>query len=411
MPEIYPFKAVRPSRDKAGLVASRPFEEYTEGELTSQLEHNPFSFLHIINPGYKFQHHITEDKRFQLIKNRYLEFKEEEVFIQDEEPCYYIYKIVTRANTFCGIIAAASIEDYEQNLIKKHEDTLSSRENLFKEFLKVVGFNTEPVLLTYPDSSVIENIILKATEERPEYEFSTYNKEIHYLWKISDVEKTEKIKSEFTALDCLYIADGHHRSASSSLLAKESRESNPAHTGKESYNYFLSFLIAESNLKIYEYSRLIKDLNGWSKEKFLIQLDEWFRIENRGKEAYYPSKKHHFNMYLQGEFYSLYLRMTNYEFTNSLSQLDTYILYEKILKPILGIEDLRKDKRITYIHGKNDLVEIKTIIDNGDFAVGFGMLPLTIDEIKQVADEGLTMPPKSTYIEPKLRSGITIYEF
>lgn len=411
MPEIHPFKAVRPSRDKAGLVASKPYEEYTQGEVTSQLEYNPFTFLHIVNPGYKFQHQISGDRRFQLIKNRYLEFKEEEVFLQDEEPCYYIYKIQTRTDTFCGIIAAASVEDYQQNLIKKHEDTLSSREVLFKEFLKGVGFNTEPVLLTYPDSPVIENILLEATLERPEYEFATYNKEVHRLWKVSNKEITGQIKSAFASLDCLYIADGHHRCASSSLLAGESRDENPAHTGKESYNYFLSFLIAQSNLKIYEYSRLIKDLNGRSKEEFLIQLDQWFRIENRGKEAYYPSKKHHFNMYLQGEFYSLYLRMTNYEFTNSLSQLDSYILYEKILKPILGIEDLRKDKRISYIHGKNDLVEMKALIDQENFAVGFGMLPLTIEEIKRVADEGLTMPPKSTYIEPKLRSGLTIYEF
>lgn len=212
-------------------------------------------------------------------------------------------------------------------------------------------------------------------------------------------------------MECMYIADGHHRSASSSLLAKESREANPNHSGEEPYNFFMSYLIAESKLKIYEFSRLVRDLNGMTKEEFLVQLDEWFRIENRGTEAYTPSKKHHFNMYLGGEFYSLYLRKTFYEFSDSLSSLDTYILYEKILKPLLGIEDLRKDSRIAYIHGKNDIVEMKSKIDSGEFAVGFGMLPLTIDELKKVADEGLTMPPKSTYIEPKLRSGLTIYEF
>lgn len=411
MAKIHPFTAVRPARDKAGLVATRPFEDYTEGEITAQLEYNPFSFLHIINPGYKFQQNITGEKRFQLVKNRYLEFKEERVFIKDETPCYYLYKIATRSNTFTGIIAAASIEDYEQNVIRKHEDTLELRENLFKEYLKIVGFNTEPVLLTYPDSEVIDNLIKTVMHERPEYEFSTYNKETHKLWKIEDPAVKDKIQKEFEAMPCIYIADGHHRSASSYLLAKESRQTNPEHSGKEPYNSFMSFLIPESKLKIYEFSRLIKDLNGWSKEEFLVQLDEWFRIENRGKEVYYPSKKHHFNMYLDGEFYSLYLRKTIYKFNDSLSSLDTYILFEKILKPILGIEDLRSDSRISYIHGKNDLVEIKTHVDSGKFAVGFGMLPLTIEEIKQVADEGLTMPPKSTYIEPKLRSGVTIYEF
>jgi len=409
--KIIPFRAVRPTSDKAGLVASRPYEDYSIGELTAQLEYNPYSFLHIINPGYKFQHEITGEKRFQLVKNRYLEFKEEEIFTRDETPCYYLYQIVTRNQTYCGIIAAASVEDYENNLIKKHEDTIEFRETLFKDYLKVVGFNTEPVLLTYPDSDVIDNILQKAMHEIPEYEFTTHNKETHYLWKICDEANVNQIKAEFDKMPHLYIADGHHRSASSCLLAKESKQANPEHTGEESYNFFMSYLIAESNLKIYEYSRMVTDLNGLSKEEFLMQLDQWFRIENRNLETYTPTSKHHFNMYLEGEFYSLYLRKTGYEFTDSLSSLDTNILYEKILKPILGIIDLRNDSRIAYIHGKNDLIEMKSQVDNGSFAVGFGMLPLTIDEIKKVADEGLIMPPKSTYIEPKLRSGLTIYEF
>ncbi|CAN5292759.1 DUF1015 domain-containing protein [soil metagenome] len=411
MTKILPFTAVRPTRDKAGLVASRPYEDYSSEELTAQLEYNPFSFLHIINPGYKFQHSIKGDKRFQLVKNRYLEFKEDNIFIKDENPAYYIYKIISRTNTYCGIIAAASVEDYEKNIIKKHEDTLALRENLFKDYLKTVGFNTEPVLLTYPDSAAINEIINEETKSRPEYEFSTHNKELHYLWKIDNPETIGKIEAEFNSMPQIYIADGHHRSASSHLLASDLKADNPNHTGKESYNYFMSYLIPESELKIFEFSRLVKDLNGYSKEEFLIQLDEWFRIENRGLEAYYPSKKHHFNMYLDGEFYSLYLRRTNYEFTDSLSTLDTYILYQKLLKPILGIEDLRNDTRIAYIHGKNDLLELKSLVDSGEYAVGFGMLPLTVEELKKVADEGLTMPPKSTYIEPKLRSGLTIYEF
>ncbi|GAA4325767.1 DUF1015 domain-containing protein [Pontixanthobacter gangjinensis] len=408
---ILPFKAVRPAREYAGLVASRSYEDYSEEELRTQLEFNPYSFLHIINPGYKFQHEIGGEKRFGMVKNRYLEFKEENTFIQDEQPCYYIYNIKTREASCCGIIAAASVEDYEKNVIRRHEDTIAHREELFKEYLKVVGFNTEPVLLTYPDNEVINELLRERMKSRPEYEFATANKEIHSLWLIDDPENIEKIRLQFEAMEKLYIADGHHRSASSWLLAKESRENNPEHTGKEAYNFFMSYLISESNLRIFEFSRLIKDLNGHTKEEFLILLDEWFRIENRGYEVYKPSKKHHFNMYLDGEFYSLYLRKTNYEFTDSLSELDSYILYEKILKPLLGIEDLRYDKRIAYIHGRNDLIELKTRVDSGEFRVGFGMLPAGIEEIKQIADENLTMPPKSTYIEPKLRSGLTIYEF
>ena len=411
MTRIIPFKAVRPAPAYAGLVASRSYEDYSEAELRAHLEFNPYSFLHIINPGYKFQHEIGGEKRFGMVKNRYLEFKEENTFIQDEQPCYYIYNIKTREASCFGIIAATSVEDYENNVIRRHEDTIAHREELFKEYLKVVGFNTEPVLLTYPDNAIINDLLEQRMKSRPEYEFATYNKEIHSLWLIDDPENIDKIKAEFKAMEKLYIADGHHRSASSWLLAKESKENNPDHTGKEAYNFFMSYLISESNLRVFEFSRLIKDLNGHSKEEFLILLDEWFRIENRGFEVYKPTRKHHFNMYLDGEFYSLYLRKTNYEFTDSLSELDSYILYEKILKPVLGIKDLRNDKRIAYIHGRNDLIELKTRVDSGEFQVGFGMMPAGIEEIKQIADENLTMPPKSTYIEPKLRSGLTIYEF
>ncbi|MFD2516283.1 DUF1015 domain-containing protein [Salinimicrobium flavum] len=411
MAKIIPFRAVRPSRDKVGLVASRPYQDYSVEELRFQLEHNPFSFLHIINPGYKFQKEISGPKRFQLVKNRYLEFREEGIFIQDEMPSYYIYKTISRNQVYCGIIAATCVDDYENNVIKRHEDTISHREQLFKDYLHTVGFNTEPVLLTYPDSEIINEISNEVRSQRPEYEFSSLNRDTHYLWVVNEPLLTEKIRKEFEKMPAIYIADGHHRSASSWLLAKESKEQNPDHTGEEPYNYFLSYLIAESNLRLYEFNRLVTDLNGLSKKEFLMQLDEWFRIENRGTELYKPSKKHHFSMYLDGEFYSLYLRKTNYEFTDSLSALDPYILFVKVLRPLLGIEDPRNDLRISYLPGRSESFEVKKAVDEGAFAVGFGMLPLTIEEVKQIADEGLTMPPKSTFIEPKLRSGMTIYEF
>lgn len=411
MANIIPFKAVRPSRDKVGLVASRSYEDYSVEELKFQLDNNPYSFLHIINPGYKFQQDISGERRFQLVKNRYLEFKEEGVFIQDSKPCYYIYKTISRNQSYTGIIAGASVEDYEKNLIKKHEDTIAHREKLFKEYLEVVGFNTEPVLLTYPDSPVINTIIEETLAQRPEYEFTSLNRDTHFLWVVQEPDTVTKIQAEFHKIPTVYIADGHHRSASSHLLAKESKAKNQHHTGQESYNYFLSYLIAESNLKLYEFNRLVKDLNGLNKEGFLMQLDEWFRIENRGNELYKPSKKHHFSMYLDGEFYSLYLRKTRYKFTDSLSALDPYILYLKVLKPLLGIQDLKNNMRIAYLPGKNDLFEVKKAVDSGNFAVGFGMLPLSIEEIKRISEEGLIMPPKSTYIEPKLRSGLTVYEF
>lgn len=411
MARVIPFKAVRPSREKVALVASKPYEEYSQEELTFQLDNNPYSFLHIVNPGYKFQKEVSGKDRFQLVKNRYQEFKQEEIFIQDTKPCYYIYQSVSRDQSFCGIIAGASVADYEQNIIKKHEDTISKRETLFKEYLKVVGFNTEPVLLTYPDNHLIEGIIKKKMDQRPEYEFSSSNKDTHYIWIVHEPELTAVIQGEFNKMESLYIADGHHRSASSSLLAQDLAQNNPDHSGSEPYNFFMSYLIAESHLKMYEFNRMVKDLNGLSKKDFLMELEAWFKIENWGQTLYRPNEKHEFSMYLDGEFYSLVLRKTAYNFKDSLSKIDPYILYTTILKPILGIADPKDDKRLAYLPGKNEPYEVKKAVDEGKFEVGFGMLPLTFGEIKEVSDNQMIMPPKSTYIEPKLRSGLTIYEF
>lgn len=412
MAKIIPFKAVRPTRDKVSLVAARSYQSYTKEQLEARLRDNPFSFLHIINPGYKYDKEISGVARYNLVRNRYLEFIEDGIFIKDETACFYIYKIVDRERqVFNGIVAAASAEDYENDVIKKHEDTIEHREIVFKDYLKTVGFNAEPVLLTYPDNDVIAGIIEEVQKERAEFEFTTTYRDTHYLWKVEDALLIRKIAEEFNQMKTVYIADGHHRSASSYLLYRDMKANNPDHTGDEHYNFFMSYLLPESDLKIHEFNRIIKDLNGLSKEEFLIHLDTLYRIENRGKIPYKPSKKHHFSMYLDGEFYSLYLRKSSYTIENSLDALDAQILYKTILQPILGIKDLRNDDRISYINGKKDIVNMKESIDSGLFAVGFGMLPINMEEMKHIAEEGLTMPPKSTFIEPKLRSGVTIYEF
>ncbi|WP_055436527.1 DUF1015 domain-containing protein [Lacinutrix algicola] len=412
MANIKPFRAVKPTRDKVSLVASRSYQSYTQPEREGRLNYNPFSFLHIVNPGYKYAKEISGEARYQLVKNRYLEFKEDGVFKQDKKPSFYIYKIVDRdQQTFNGIVAAASVEDYQNDVIKKHEDTIASREIVFKDYLKTVGFNAEPVLLTYPDNNAISNVITEIQKERAEFEFTTTYRDTHYLWQIDNEAHIKIITDAFASMNTLYIADGHHRSSSSNLLCKNLKAENKSHNGNETYNYFMSFLIPESELQIHEFNRLVKDLNGLTKEEFLIKLDTTYRIENRGIMPYKPSKPHHFSMYLDGEFYSLYLRKTSYKFETSLDELDAQLLYQTILKPILEIEDLRHDKRIDYLSGKKDVVNLKSKIDSGEFKVGFGMIPATIKQMKSIADDGLKMPPKSTYIEPKLRSGVTIYEF
>jgi len=412
MAKIVPFKAVKPTRAIVGLVAARPYQSYTVDERESRMDYNPFSFLHIVNPGYKYDQVITGTERYKLVKNRYSEFKEDGIFITDTTPSLYVYKIVNRhGQEFNGIIAATSAEDYEKDIIKKHEDTIAKREQTFKSYIQTVGFNAEPVLLTYPDNSIISNIIKETQKAHAEFEFTMTYRDTHYLWKIDNKDVIAIIQNEFEKMNTIYIADGHHRSASSYLLYKDEKEKNPNHNGSESYNFFMSYLIPESDLVIHEFNRLIKDLNGLTKETFLIKLDALYRIENRGLMPYHPSKPHHYSMYLDGEFYSLFLRKTNYEFKTALDKLDAQLLYKTVLQPILGIDDLRNDNRIEYVNGRHEMVTIKTSVDSGEFLVGFGMCPATVEQIKQIADEGLKMPPKSTYILPKLRSGVTIYEY
>ena len=412
MPKIFPFKAVRATRDKVGLVVTRSYQSYSKSERNARMKSNPFSFLHIINPGYKYKKTISGAERYQLVKNRYSDFKEEGTFVQDKNPSIYVYKIIDRdKNVFMGFIATAGTDDYENSKIKKHEDTLAEKQKIFKEYLKTVKFNAEPVLVTYPDNALLAKLFKEIAQERAEYEFTTTYRGTHFLWKVDEKRLIKTIQQEMQKYDCLYIADGHHRSASSFLLQQDLKKNNPNHTGKEKYNYFMCYFLPESQLRIHEFNRLVTDLNGLTKEEFLIALDTYFIIENRHQEYYKPNKKHHFSMYLDGEFYALQLRKLNYHFSNSLDRLDAQILYNTVFKPILGIYDLSNDKRVDYVHGKNDMAFIKSKVDAGKFKVGFGLKPATIKQIKAIADQGLIMPPKSTYIEPKLRSGITIYEY
>jgi len=412
MAKVVPFKAVRPTRATVGLVAARSYESYTIEERESRMEYNPYSFLHVINPGYKYDQVITGEERYKLVRNRYMEFKEEGIFIQDTQPCFYVYKIVNRHNqVFNGIVAACSAEDYANNVIRKHEDTIAQREQTFKTYLKTVGFNAEPVLLTYPDNEVIAKVIEDTQKSHAEFEFTMTYRDTHFLWKIENEATIFILQNEFSRMKRIYIADGHHRSSSSYLLYEDEKENNPDYDAEANYNFFMSYLIPESNLVIHDFNRLVKDLNGLSKESFLIRLDEQYRIENRGVHPYHPTKSHHFSMYLDGEFYSLYLRKTSYNFDNALESLDAQLLYKTILQPILGIEDLKNNDRISYVNGRDEMVSIKSSVDSGQYKVGFGMVPANVNQMKKIADEGLTMPPKSTYILPKLRSGITIYEF
>jgi uncharacterized protein (DUF1015 family) len=402
--KVYPFHAVRPTRDKVSLVTSRSYDEYSPAELASQLEFNPLSFLHVLNPAYANQQKAAFEKRFRLVRQKYEEFKNQGILVRDEKPAVYIHRIVAKNHTFCGIILATSIEDYKSDVIKKHEDTLEYRVQLFKDYMRYSGFNTEPVLMTYPDNPEVESWLAEKTNSAADFEFSTTNRDVHFLWKIDSPAEISWLQTAFGKTGNLYIADGHHRSASAEMLYDESVDKT------QQRSRFMSFLIADSNVRIYEYNRLIKDLNGLTKDAFLKKLADFFLVDTKTRQLFHPARKHEFGMYLDGDFYALTLKTEKCQFESARDSLDAQILYDKVLLPILDIEDLRNDERIEYVSGKMPVTEIKSKVDDGEFALGFVLFPSDIDEIKQIADAHLIMPPKSTYIEPKFRSGLVVYE-
>jgi len=412
MSKIIPFKAVRPTPDKIGLVTCRNYDDYSSAELAAWLSFNPYSFLHVIHPAYMHSQKITLDKRFKGVAHKYQDFKEDGIFLEEDTAVFFLYEIKTKTQSFTGIVAGTSIEDYKNNIIKKHEDTLQYRVEYFKDYLHQTGFNTEPVLITYPDNETLNNWISEKKKSQPIYNYSTTNKEKHQLWKIDSDEEIQWLTTQFEKIPELYIADGHHRSASAEMLYDEDK-----HLGNENLNYFMSFLIAESQVKIYEFNRIIRDLNGYSKDDFLEKLLEHFIIKDKEQELWKPQSKFEFGMYLDGHFFALFYKQVSTALysraqsrENILQNLDAQILYDKVLLPLLGIEDLRNDERIEYIPGKQSVATIKELVDEGEFEVGFMLFPSDIAEIKALANHNLIMPPKSTYIEPKFRSGLIIYE-
>ena len=406
---VNPFHAIRPTRDKVALVTTRSYEIYKKKELNDILRLNPFSFLHILRPGFKFHKTVHGQKRFKMVHNRYNEYKENGIFQKDKKPSYYLHQKSFQGQTFWGIIALASIEDYQNNVIKRHEKTLSDREEMFGNYLEVTGFNAEPVLITYPDDEFLTSLIHKYRKVRAEYEFTTNKNRTHLLWLIDDQEEVIKISQAFAEMPVVYIADGHHRTASSNYLCRK-MASGDDETSKNLSKFFMAYFIPESNLKITSFYRFIKTLNDLTADEFLIALDERFRIHKMGDRFYTPSKLHHFSMYLDGNFYKLYLRKSKLKPQTILDELDSQILFKNILEPILGIQDPSHDKNISYVPETGNEMQLKNLVDSGEFKIGFGTYPISVDQLKSVADNNLTMPPKSTYVEPKLRSGLTIYQ-
>lgn len=410
MAKIIPFKAIRPTRDKAYLVSSLPSYIYKKNILTAKLESNPYTFLHVINPEFRKDNKTAPNtfERFEKVKEKFDEFNQQGIFIQDKKANYYLYRQITPQNTYVGIIAGISVEDYLNGNIKIHEHTLTEREETFKMYLEVCQFNAEPVLLTYKDNPNIDVIIQKYLLKRSEYEFCTTHRIKQDLWLIDNKEDIQAITSEFEKINKIYIADGHHRSSSSVLYAQSVNRSDKKST-KDSHNYFLSFLIAESKLKIFEYNRAINSLNGLSDDDFLNQLSEKFEIEQK-KSSFFPNKIHQFSMYFNKKWYQLTLKSAYIQNNNIVQNLDSKLLSDLVLNPILGIKDLKTNSHVIFIEGTKGTDGLKKIVDTGKAKVAFGLFPVSIDQLKAVADANEIMPPKSTWIEPKMRSGLTIYD-
>ncbi|UUV20957.1 DUF1015 domain-containing protein [Paenimyroides aestuarii] len=403
MADIIPFKAVRPAADKVSLVTTRPYDDYSAAELASWLDFNPFSFLHIVNLAFINQEKIDPIRRYKMVATKYEDFKRDGILIKDEKPAMYLYQIKTKKNNFIGILAGTSLQDYKENIIKKHENTLQYRVENLKDYFNETRFNTEPVLMMYPNCEELEQWIGEKMNQPALYDFSTTNRERHIIWKIDAEGDLDFIQQSFQKMPNLYIADGHHRSATSNLLLNEKGVD-----ASDNMNYFMSYLICEKLIQINEYNRLVHDLNGMETAEFLSVLENDFTVE-KVHEFWKPNKKYTFGMYLEGTFYSLALKELP-ENERIIDRLDAQILYKKILNPLLNIKDLRTDSRISYIPGNKNIIELVNKVDNGEFKIGFILYPSTISEIKTLADNDLTMPPKSTYIEPKLRNGLIIYE-
>ncbi len=376
-----------------------------------KLDENPFTFLHILNPEYK-QRKTTKansEARFKLVKNKFVEFINQQILIQDEKDSYYLYRQIKDGHPYVGIIGCAAVKDYYNKVIKKHEATIAKRENMFKNYLKATEINAEPVCFTYPNHKEIDHITQETLLKRPEYDFTTTNKVRHSFWIINNQKDIKRIKNAFVSIDSIYIADGHHRSASSALMGKELAAKNAKHTGSELYNYFMGIFIPETDLHIFEFNRLVTDIGNLNSTQFLNQVKAKFELVHVGNTVFVPRKVHEIGMYIDGDWYCLIPKEALFEENDPVHHLDVSILTNHLLAPILGIEDLRTDSRIYFKGGLEGVEALKEDVDSGKARLAFAHYPVTMEQLKSIADANCIMPPKSTWIEPKLRSGLTVF--
>jgi uncharacterized protein (DUF1015 family) len=408
---IKPFKAYRPTRDKVHLVASRSYISYTKPDLIRKLDENPFTFLHILNPDYKVEKQSFKNskEKFEKVKKNFTEFVNQQILIQDKKESYYVYRQIKDGHPFLGIIACASVGDYYTNVIKKHEATITKREKIFKNYLETVQINAEPVCFTYPNHEKIDRITNEKILDRPEYDFTTTNRDRHSFWKIDEEAMVAKLTACFSEIKSIYIADGHHRSASSALLGKSLRKADGNPPEEKAYDYFMGYFIPQNCLKIYEFNRLVTTIGEHDVTSFLDAIQENFEIAYVDGPSFRPEKVHEIGMYIENKWYCLIPKEGQFKVDDPVKSLDVSILTNHLLSPILGISDLKTDSRVYFKGGLEGIEALKSEVDRGKAKVAFAHFPVSMDQLKTISDANQTMPPKSTWIEPKLRSGLTVY--
>ena len=412
MAKVKPFKGVRPPREMVTEVASRPYDVLNSEEARQEAEGNPKSLYHIIKPEINFEPGTDEHdpKVYDSAVENFNAFQQNGWLVQDENEHYYIYAQTMDGRTQYGIVVAANVDDYMSERIKKHELTRRDKEEDRMKHVRINNANVEPVFFAFPDNEVLENVIKTVTAKDAEYDFIAPDGFGHHFWVIDDAEMINAITKEFANIPYLYIADGHHRTAAAALVGNEKAQQNPNHTGAEEYNYFLAVCFPASHLKIIDYNRVVKDLNGHSAEEFIALLENDFIVEKKGVEEYRPVALHNFSLYLGGEWYSLTAKEGRYNDADPIGVLDVTISSDLILRDILGITDLRSDKRIDFVGGIRGLGELKRRVDSGEMAMALALYPVSMDQLMNIADTGNIMPPKTTWFEPKLRSGLVIHK-
>lgn len=412
MAVIKPFKGIRPPVDLVEQVASRPYDVLNSEEAREEAKGNEKSLYHIIKPEIDFPEGTDEHDPavYKKAVENFKKFQEKGWLVQDPEDHYYIYAQTMNGRTQYGLVVCASVDDYLKGNIKKHELTRRDKEEDRMKHVRVNNANIEPVFFAYPDNAALDAIVKKYTDKKPEYNFiAPIDGFGHTFWIIDDEQDIQRITELFASIPALYIADGHHRSAAAALVGAEKAKQNPNHRGDEEYNYFMAVCFPASQLTIIDYNRVIKDLNGLSDAEFLEKLAVNFVVEEKGTEIYKPSLLHNFSLYLSGKWYSLTAKPGTYNDNDPIGVLDVTISSKLILDDILGIKDLRSDKRIDFVGGIRGLGELKRRVDSGEMRVALALYPVSMKQLIDIADTGNIMPPKTTWFEPKLRSGLVIH--